>query len=157
MDKEKDILRGYLDDMTKLKKLSSLVGFEELVSWAAMNAIKISEGEVLRVKGIENTCLLKTDYHIVFRTIIKKGQRYDPYHYHDFIEICVVHQGVLSDDITGLDYTDRVEYDMMQKHLPFNQYDEDVILTVHWVNTIDMKGAREAVEVYHYENEEYPC
>lgn len=144
-------LHDYKQAIQRLAIRSEIINFEGLVSWRDMTSLSIPIGETQVIKDTFNTPLLADMDHWVWNTVIPPGKGFYPAHKHDFVEICVVLEGVLTEELTKHEYTkgDYVIYEVMRMHHPCNAHQDDCRLHVHWVNSDRVDDALHKIENYY--------
>lgn len=148
-NKLKQELLGMVPVVKKITRQSELINFIGLVSWEHMTSAKVETGERVKVGEAVNYLEFKSETHWVWDTIIPNGKWYQN-HKHDFIEVCVVNAGVLTEKITAERFKEGmyVIYEYEEPHEPGNEHLDDCHLTVHWVKTDRVDKALNVIRAY---------
>lgn len=115
-----------------LEEINKIVGlrYVDLVPWGYVyDNWKI--GQVQNINGSSNTCLIRTEGHMRFSTIIPPGCSFLP-HKHDFIEHVKVQSGQFYEGSREKTYEpgDLIKYREFESHVPKNISNEPCIIQV---------------------------
>lgn len=148
-------LKEQLVAMQKLTHTSKLLNFKGIVSWKDMTDLYVRLGERVEIDKAINHLEYKSPDLWVWDTVIPHGIRFQK-HKHDFVEVCVVHAGVLTEKLTADRFKKGmyVIYEFLQPHEPSNDDDaeEDCHITVYWVNTKKVSYALNIINTYNQKN-----